>query len=140
MGTGYVGLTTGTCFAELGNDVTCLDIDSAKIESLRQGEMPIYEPGLAELVLDNQSRGRLRFVAEQDTAAYDSALADAEFVFIAVSTPTREGSDRADLRAVRSCAERIAPHLGDGVAIINKSTVPIGAGDWVSAIVERYKR
>ncbi|MGH2388223.1 MAG: UDP-glucose dehydrogenase family protein [Chloroflexota bacterium] len=140
VGTGYVGLTTGTCFAELGNDVTCLDIDSAKIESLRQGEMPIYEPGLAELVLDNQSRGRLRFVAEQDTAAYDSALADAEFVFIAVSTPTREGSDRADLRAVRSCAERIAPHLGDGVAIINKSTVPIGAGDWVSAIVERYKR
>jgi UDPglucose 6-dehydrogenase len=139
VGTGYVGLTTGTCFAELGNDVTCLDIDRAKIENLRQGEMPIYEPGLAELVLDNQTRGRLRFVAESDTDAYNSALSEAEFVFIAVSTPTREGSDRADLRAVRSCAERIAPHLRAGVAIINKSTVPIGAGDWVSAIVERYK-
>ncbi|HEY8283923.1 MAG TPA: UDP-glucose/GDP-mannose dehydrogenase family protein [Chloroflexota bacterium] len=140
VGTGYVGLTTGTCFAELGNHVSCLDIDSAKIDSLRQGDMPIYEPGLAELVRDNQARGRLHFLAEQDTAAYNTALAEAEFVFIAVSTPTHEGSDRADLRAVRSCAERIAPHLSDGVAIINKSTVPIGAGDWVAAIIERYKK
>src|SRR5260370_2710264 len=106
VGTGYVGLTTGTCFAELGNDVTCLDIDTAKVENLRRGEMPIYEPGLAELVVDNQARGRLRFVAEKDSADYDSALKNAEFVFIALSTPTREGSHPPHLPTLRSSAQR----------------------------------
>src|SRR5690242_11891131 len=139
VGTGYVGLTTGTCFADLGNEVSCLDIDAAKIESLGRGDMPIYEPGLAELVEHNQAAGRLRFIAEADTAAYDEAIGGAEFVFIAVSTPTHEGSDRADLRAVRSCAQRIGRALSGDTIIINKSTVPIGVGDWVSAIIEKYK-
>src|SRR5579871_4934062 len=139
VGTGYVGLTTGTCFADLGNDVTCLDIDKAKIENLKRGEMPIFEPGLAELVQHNVAAGRLRFVAEEDTAAYDEAIGSAEFIFIAVSTPTQPGSDRADLRAVRSCAQRIGRVLRGDTIIINKSTVPIGVGDWVSAIIEKYK-
>jgi UDPglucose 6-dehydrogenase len=140
VGTGYVGLTTGTCFADLGNEVSCLDIDSAKIESLKRGEMPIYEPGLAELVEHNASAGRLRFIAEPDTTAYDEAIGNAEFIFVAVSTPTYAGSDRADLRAVRACAQRLAPALRGATVIINKSTVPIGVGDWVSKIVEKYKR
>ena len=139
VGTGYVGLTTGTCFADLGNDVSCLDINAAKIADLRRGIMPIYEPGLAELVEQNHAAGRLRFVAQEEGDAYDRAIADAEFIFIAVSTPTFEGSDRADLSAVRRCAERIARSLSGDTIIINKSTVPIGAGDWVSAIIERYK-
>jgi UDPglucose 6-dehydrogenase len=139
VGTGYVGLTTGTCFADLGNEVTCLDINAEKIDSLKRREMPLYEPGLAELVEQNMNAGRLRFVAERDTEAYDEAIGTAEFVFIAVSTPTHAGSDRADLRAVRSCAQRVARVLRGDPILINKSTVPIGVGDWVSAIVEKYK-
>jgi len=139
VGTGYVGLTTGTCFADLGNEVSCLDIDAEKIERLKRGEMPIYEPGLSEMVLQNQAAGRLRFIAERDTEAYDRAIQEAEFIFIAVSTPTYGTSDRADLRAVRSCAQRIGRVLRGDTIIINKSTVPIGVGDWVSAIVEKYK-
>jgi UDPglucose 6-dehydrogenase len=138
-GTGYVGLTTGTCFADLGNHVTCLDIDSRKIASLRQGEMPIFEPGLSELVMHNQRAGRLTFVAADEDDAYETALNEAEFIFIAVSTPTFPGSDRADLSAVRACAQRIARSLRDHTVIINKSTVPIGAGDWVSAIIDKYR-
>jgi UDPglucose 6-dehydrogenase len=138
-GTGYVGLTTGTCFAELGNDVTCLDIDNDKISRLRRGEMPIYEPGLAELVVHNQAAGRLHFVGEADVDAYEQAINEAEFIFIAVSTPTHVGSDRADLGAVRSCARRVARSLRGHTIIINKSTVPIGAGDWVAAIVDKYR-
>ncbi len=138
-GTGYVGLTTGTCFADLGNDVTCLDVDNAKIAGLRRGEMPIYEPGLSELVAHNQAAGRLRFLAESEEDAYERALNEAEFIFIAVSTPTSPGSDRADLSAVRACARRIARSLRNHTVIINKSTVPIGAGDWVAAIIDRYR-
>src|ERR1700730_15501912 len=99
VGTGYVGLTTGTCFADLGNEVTCLDIDAEKIENLKRGVMTIYEPGLAELVAHNFVAGPLCFIAESDQAAYDEAIRQAELIFIAVSTPTRAGSDRADLRA-----------------------------------------
>ena len=138
-GTGYVGLTTGTCFADLGNDVTCLDVDNAKIAGLRRGEMPIYEPGLAEIVMHNQAAGRLHFVGEADEDAYERAINEAEFIFIAVSTPTSPGSDRADLSAVRACARRIARSLKDHTIIINKSTVPIGAGDWVAAIIDKYR-
>ena len=139
VGTGYVGLTTGTCFADLGNDVTCLDVDNAKVAGLRRGEMPIYEPGLAELVMHNQAAGRLRFVGEADADAYEAAINGAEFIFIAVSTPTHLASDRADLGAVRACARRIARSLHGHTIIINKSTVPIGAGDWVAAIIDRYR-
>src|SRR5579883_3436755 len=92
IGTGYVGLVTGTCFAELGNQVICLDIDAAKIERLKSGEMPIYEPGLAELVQRNAAAGRLNF-----TTSYSEGLKAAEFVFIAVNTPSSGTNGGADL-------------------------------------------
>lgn len=130
VGTGYVGLTTGTCFADLGNNVVCLDVDAAKIAALLQGQMPIYEPGLSEMVKRNVDAGRLRF-----TTDYAEGMKSAEFVFIAVGTPTRDNSDHADLRYVRSAARSIAEHISSPVTIINKSTVPIGTGDWVASIV-----
>src|SRR5690606_40341469 len=98
-GTGYVGLTTGTCFADMGNRVTCIDIDQEKIDMLRAGEVPIYEPGLSEMITRNVKAGRLRF-----TTDYAEALQDAEFVFICVGTPS--GMDgEAELRYVRMAAE-----------------------------------
>ncbi len=131
IGTGYVGLVTGTCFADLGNEVTCLDIDEWKIAALNRGESPIYEPGLEEMVKRNYEAGRLRF-----TTSYAEAVPEAEFVFIAVGTP--QGSNGgADLSFVETAASTIAKHLKGDTVIINKSTVPIGTGDWVAGIVER---
>jgi len=133
IGAGYVGLVTGTCFADLGNRVTCVDIDEEKIEKLRAGIMPIYEPGLEEMVRRNQAAGRLHF-----TTSYAEGLKDAEFVFIAVGTP--EGVDgEADLRYVRMAAESIAQHMDHPLIIVNKSTVPVGTGDWVADIVRRHQ-
>jgi len=130
-GTGYVGLTTGTCFADLGNKVTCVDIDADKINLLLRGEMPIFEPGLSEMIQRNVKEGRLHFTTE-----YVEALADAEFVFICVGTPS--GADgEADLRYVRMAAEAIAQHARPEVIIVNKSTVPVGTGDWVADIISR---
>ncbi|MEI6046530.1 MAG: UDP-glucose/GDP-mannose dehydrogenase family protein, partial [Chloroflexota bacterium] len=132
IGTGYVGLVTGTCFADLGNEVTCLDIDENKIAGLKRGELPIYEPGLEELVKRNRDAGRLKF-----TTDYTQAVPGAEFVFIAVGTP--QGDDGgADLRYVEVAAASIAETLQGHTIIINKSTVPIGTGDWVAGIVERH--
>ncbi len=131
IGTGYVGLVTGTCFSDLGNVVTCLDIDQNKIEGLKNGILPIYEPGLEELVKRNFEAGRLRF-----TISYDEAMKNAEFVFIAVGTPQGEDGG-ADLRYVETAAETLAHHIKGHVTIINKSTVPIGTGDWVFGIVDR---
>lgn len=129
IGVGYVGLVTGACFSDLGNRVTCLDINEARIENLKKGIMPIYEPGLAELVARNVKADRLIF-----TTAYDEALAGAEFVFIAVGTP--EGVDgEADLKYVRMAAESIAQKMDHPLIIINKSTVPVGTGDWVADII-----
>lgn len=129
IGTGYVGLINGTCFADLGNNVITLDIDQKKIDMLKQGHMPIYEPGLAEMVERNVKAGRLRF-----TTSYEEALKDAEFAFICVGTP--EGVDgEADLKYVRSAAESIARTMDHPLIIINKSTVPVGTGDWVADIV-----
>ncbi|HVO70996.1 MAG TPA: UDP-glucose/GDP-mannose dehydrogenase family protein, partial [Aggregatilineaceae bacterium] len=129
VGVGYVGLVTGACFSDLGNRVVALDINEEKIASLKQGIMPIYEPGLAELVERNVKSGRLCF-----TTSYAEALKDAEFVFIAVGTP--EGVDgEADLKYVRMAAESIARTMDHPVIIINKSTVPVGTGDWVADIV-----
>src|SRR6187455_1014876 len=105
IGTGYVGLVTGTCLADSGNDVTCVDIDQAKVERLEQGQIPIYEPGLAELVIRNGANGRLRFTI--DTA---EAVRNAQLVFIAVGTPSSENGS-ADLSYVWQAVEKFAPHL-----------------------------
>lgn len=129
IGTGYVGLVTGTCFADLGNKVTCVDISEEKIAMLRAGKMPIYEPGLEEMVERNVRANRLSF-----TTSYEEGLADAEFVFIAVGTPSGVDGE-ADLRYVRMAAETIATTMTTPLIIINKSTVPVGTGDWVADIV-----
>ena len=120
VGTGYVGLVSGTCFADSGNTVTCLDIDAAKIARLERGDVPIYEPGLDELVARNHRAGRLRFTT--DTAA---AIAPAEIVFLAVGTPpAADGS--ADLSALWKVVATIAPHLRPDAIVVTKSTVPVG--------------
>ena len=133
IGVGYVGLTTGTCFSDLGHQVTCVDVDEAKIEKLRGGVLPIYEPGLEEMVRRNTQAGRLGF-----TTSYRDALAEAEIAFIAVGTPQGSGGE-ADLKYVRAAAQRIAEVMEHPVIIVNKSTVPIGTGDWVSDIVRRHQ-
>jgi UDPglucose 6-dehydrogenase len=132
IGTGYVGLVTGTCFADLGNRVVCLDIDEGKIAQLRRGELPIFEPGLEELVLRNLDAGRLSF-----TTSYAEAVPVADFCFIAVNTPAGAEGE-ADLAQVRAAASSLALHLRDGAIIVNKSTVPIGTADRVDQIVERH--
>jgi len=133
VGTGYVGLATGTCLADLGNQVVGLDIDEHKIKMLRQGQCPIYEPGLEEMVRRNLSANRLSF-----TTSYEEALKDAEFVFVAVGTP--EGVDgEADLRYVRMAAESIAKAMDHPMIIVNKSTVPVGTGDFVADIIRKYQ-
>jgi UDPglucose 6-dehydrogenase len=129
VGVGYVGLVTGACFADLGNRVCCLDVDEAKIKMLHKGGMPIYEPGLEEVVRRNVGTGRLNF-----TTDYAEALTDAEFVFIAVGTP--EGVDgEADLKYVRAAAETVAKTMKHSLILVNKSTVPVGTGDWMADIV-----
>ncbi len=134
IGAGYVGLVTGTCFADLGHQVTCVDIDDSKIEKLSSGVMPIYEPGLEEMVRRNAHANRLRF-----TTSYAEGLAKADFAFIAVGTPQGSGGE-ADLKYVRSAARSIASAMIQPLIIVNKSTVPIGTGDWVADIVRRYQR
>lgn len=129
IGAGYVGLVTGTGFADLGNKVCCLDIDESKISMLHNGEVPIFEPGLQEMIQRNVQAGRLTF-----TTDYGQALADAEFVFIAVGTP--EGVDgEADLKYVGQAAKTIAKTMRRPMIIVNKSTVPVGTGDWVADII-----
>jgi UDPglucose 6-dehydrogenase len=133
VGTGYVGLVTGTCVAEIGNHVTCIDIDERKIQMLREGGVPIYEPGLEEVVHRNVAAGRLCF-----TTSYAEGLRDAEFVFIAVGTPSGVDGE-ADLQYVRMAAESIAQTMDHALIIINKSTVPVGTGDWVADIVHKHQ-
>ncbi len=134
IGSGYVGLVTGTCFADLGNRVTCVDVNAERIKNLQQGIMPIYEPGLEELLKRNVAAGRMHF-----TTSYEEALnnpeAPAELVFIAVNTPMGVDGE-AELRYVRSAAESIAETMDHSLIIINKSTVPVGTGDWVADIVK----
>ncbi len=133
IGVGYVGLVTAACFSDLGNRVTALDINEERIERLKQGIMPIYEPGLEELVERNVQAERLFF-----TTSYEDALKDAEFVFIAVGTPSGVDGE-ADLRYVAAAARSIAETMEHELIIINKSTVPVGTGDWVAEIVKRYQ-
>src|SRR5512141_2842889 len=126
----YVGLVTAACFADLGNRVVALDVDERRVENLKKGIMPIYEPGLEELVQRNTKGGRLTF-----TTSYAEALHGAEFAFIAVGTPS--GVDgNADLQYVDAAARSIARNMTAPLIIINKSTVPIGTGDWVADIVK----
>ncbi len=134
IGTGYVGLVTAAGFSDLGNRVIALDVDEAKIAGLNKGQMPIYEPGLEEMVARNVAAERLFF-----TTSYPEALKNAEFVFIAVGTP--EGVDgEADLKYVRSAAVSIAKAMVGPLIVINKSTVPVGTGDWVADIISSEEK
>jgi UDPglucose 6-dehydrogenase len=134
VGVGYVGLVTAACFADLGNRVVALDISEEKIDGLKRGEMPIYEPGLKELVERNVRSGRLSF-----TTSYQEGLEGTEFVFIAVGTPSGVDGE-ADLRHVAAVAETIAENMRSPVVIVNKSTVPVGTGDWVADIVRQHQK
>jgi UDPglucose 6-dehydrogenase len=131
VGVGYVGLVTAACFADLGNRVLALDVNVERIENLKKGIMPIYEPGLKELVERNVHSGRLTF-----TTSYAESLKDTEFVFIAVGTPSAENGE-ADLQYVAEAARSIAENMTSPLVIINKSTVPIGTGDLVADMVSR---
>ena len=131
IGAGYVGLVSGACFADFGHDVICVDVDPSKVESLRAGIMPIYEPGLSELVISNLSSGRLSF-----TTDIKSGVAGAEAIFIAVGTPSRRGDGHADLKYVYQAARDIAAAVTGPVVIVTKSTVPVGTGDEVERIMQ----
>src|SRR5262245_24837358 len=127
IGTGYVGLVTGTCFAESGNEVTCVDIDQAKIERLSRGEVPIFEPGLAELVTRNTQAKRLHF--RTDTAA---GVKTARLIFLAVGTPSAEDGS-VNETALWKVVEAIAPHLRRDAIVVTKSTVPVGTTARIAA-------
>jgi UDPglucose 6-dehydrogenase len=133
IGTGYVGLVTGTCFADLGNDVICLDVDKSRVDNLKQGIMPIYEPGLQQMVNHNYAAGRLKF-----TTDYKTAIEHACIAFIAVGTPSGVDGE-ADLQYVRAAAEGIADYTRDPIVVVNKSTVPVGTGDWVADVIKRRR-
>jgi UDPglucose 6-dehydrogenase len=120
IGTGYVGLVTGTCFADSGNEVTCVDIDEAKVKALNEGKIPIYEPGLEEMVSYNAAARRLLFTTDLPTA-----VKPAEIIYLAVGTPQGEDG-AANLSALWSVVESIAPHLGEDAVVVTKSTVPVG--------------
>ena len=134
IGTGYVGLVSGACFADFGHVVTCIDKDADKIERLKRGEMPIYEPGLDDLVAANVRDGRLFFSVD---AA--EAVRGADAVFIAVGTPSRRGDGHADLSYVHAAAEEIAGLMEGFTVVVTKSTVPVGTGDEVEAIIRRTR-
>jgi UDPglucose 6-dehydrogenase len=133
IGTGYVGLVTGTCFAESGNDVICVDIDEKKVSALKRGEIPIYEPGLTELVQRNAKAGRLKF-----TTSYAEAVPGARCAFIAVGTPQHDDGS-AMLDYVQDAAFKLAPHLADNAVVVVKSTVPVGTNRKVAGWI-REKR
>jgi UDPglucose 6-dehydrogenase len=130
IGTGYVGLVTGACFAEMGSQVTCVDIDKQKIDSLKQGVLPIYEPGLEKMVQENMQDGTLRF-----TTRLDEAAEDCQIFFIAVGTPPGENGS-ADLKYVLEVARQIGRYMTDDAVIVDKSTVPVGTADQVTQVVK----
>jgi len=132
IGTGYVGLVSGACFADFGHEVTCVDTDASKIERLENGIMPIFEPGLDTLVEANVKAGRLSF---SNSAA--DVVGSADVVFLAVGTPSRRGDGHADLSYVHAAAEDVARHLSGYTVVVTKSTVPVGTGDEVEAIIRR---
>jgi len=130
IGTGYVGLVSGACFADFGHEVVCVDKDKEKIAALTRGEVPIYEPGLNEVVAINARAGRLKFTTE-----LSGAVAEADAVFIAVGTPSRRGDGHADLSYVYNAAREIAAVLAGFTVVVTKSTVPIGTGDEVERLI-----
>ncbi|MGM4982029.1 MULTISPECIES: UDP-glucose/GDP-mannose dehydrogenase family protein [Rhizobium] len=130
IGSGYVGLVSGVCFADFGHDVICVDKDVSKIEALQRGEIPIFEPGLEQLVADNVRAGRLSFTTE-----VEASVAASDVVFIAVGTPSRRGDGHADLSYVYAAAREIAQHVDGFTVIVTKSTVPVGTGDEVERII-----
>ncbi len=132
IGSGYVGLVSGACFADFGHDVVCVDKEPAKIESLLAGKMPIYEPGLEGLVAANVRAGRLSFSTD-----LPSSVADADAVFIAVGTPSRRGDGFADLSYVRDAAREIGESIRKRCVVVTKSTVPVGTGDEVEKIIRQ---
>jgi len=134
IGTGYVGLVSGACFSEFGHDVVCVDKDEAKIAGLHEGRMPIYEPGLEDLVEGNVKAGRLTFTNDLHTS-----LKDVDAVFIAVGTPSRRGDGHADLSYVYAAAEEIARALDGYTVIVTKSTVPVGTGREVERIIRETR-
>src|SRR6201996_2808766 len=134
IGTGYVGLVSGACFADFGHVVTCIDKDASKIERLEKGEIPIFEPGLDDLVARNMREGRLKF-----STASAEAVREADAVFIAVGTPSRRGDGHADLSYVYAAAEEIAGQIDGFTVVITKSTVPVGTGDEIEAILKRVR-
>lgn len=134
IGAGYVGLVSGACFADFGHTVTCVDKDAGKIERLGQGVMPIYEPGLAELVASNVKEGRLFFSLDAR-----ESIRSADAVFIAVGTPSRRGDGHADLSYVYAAAQEIAEHMDGFTVVVTKSTVPVGTGDEVEEIIRKAR-
>jgi UDPglucose 6-dehydrogenase len=132
IGAGYVGLVSGACFAEFGANVTCLDVDAGKIEALQNGKIPIYEPGLEDLVHGNMRAGRLQFSTQ-----FQDWIGDADLIFIAVGTPTRRGDGHADLKYVYAAATQIAAHLKGYTIIVDKSTVPVGTAREVKRVIQQ---
>ncbi|MGC8741878.1 MAG: UDP-glucose dehydrogenase family protein [Candidatus Sumerlaeaceae bacterium] len=134
IGTGYVGLVTGATFADLGNDVICVDKDESKIERLKRADMPIYEPGLEEIVRRNLDEGRIAFTTDIAEGVKRSLV-----IFIAVGTPPKDNGE-TDLSQVEAAAKEIAYHMDSYKIIVNKSTVPVGTGDFVRRIIEQHRR
>ncbi len=132
IGSGYVGLVSGTCFSEFGHDVTCVDKDQRKIDALNKGQIPIYEPGLDGLVARNKEAGRLHF-----TTDLADAMKGAKAVFIAVGTPSRRGDGHADMQYVFSAAEELAGLISDYTVVVTKSTVPVGTGAQIKEILSK---
>src|SRR5919199_1961898 len=134
VGAGYVGLVSGACFAEFGVEVCVVDMDAAKVEALRQGRIPIYEPGLEALVTENVRDRRLSF-----TTALEEAVRGADAVFLAVGTPSRRGDGHADLSYVFAAAEQVAKAAEGPLVLVTKSTVPVGTGAKVKALVREAR-
>src|SRR5438270_1524087 len=130
IGTGYVGLVSGACFADFGHRVCCVDNDAEKIDGLNAGVMPIWEPGLGDLVKTNAERGRQTF-----TTDLDAGVREAEAVFIAVGNPARRGDGHADLSFVFEAVRELAKFIKPGSVVVTKSTVPVGTGDRIEAIL-----
>ena len=133
VGTGYVGLVTGACFAEFGNDVVCVDVDKQKIDNLNKGILPIYEPGLDVMVARNVKEGRLTFTTDIKSAVEKSLV-----IFIAVGTPSKEDGS-ADMQYVEQVAKDVAKYMNGFKVIVNKSTVPVGAGKWIKEVIKKHQ-
>jgi UDPglucose 6-dehydrogenase len=133
IGAGYVGLVSGACFADFGHHVICIDKDAVRVATLNRGEVPIFEPGLADLVARNVEQGRLKFAVEA------TAVRDADAVFIAVGTPSRRGDGHADLSYVYDAVREIAPLLSNATIVVTKSTVPVGTGDEIERILRELR-